>query len=178
MELEGLVKLYGQAFFDMPVNVNVNITNLKRFRRGLETSPIMIDAIQTWGKQYNRFMIARFKKFSRGGGTWPRLKASTITKKVANKNRILVELGDLLGAMQATLNVAPRVGSLTVTAGVSDQVFHSRSNMNLAELVDLHQSGAGNLPIRRIVVPPPQRVINAMVNVGNKALGKLADKTR
>ncbi len=161
----------------MQAKVTIDLTGLKRFQSGLRSSPVMNKMTLKWAKQYNQFMVSRFKKFSRGGGNWPKLKQSTIARKIANKSRILVELGDLLSTLSATVNLNSQVNNLSVTAGIRPGVGHTRSSMSLQDLVAAHQTGAGNLPVREVVVFPPATVIKKMVTTGNRALAKHADNT-
>lgn len=160
----------------MFAEATVNLAGLKKFTSGLESDPIMVAASVKWGDQYNRFMIARFRRYSAGGGNWAPLKQETIRQKSANRSRILIEEGDMLSGIKATASPVAKPRSLAVRAGITSTGYHTGAGVSIRELVSIHHFGRGRVPRRQIVVVPPQRVVNAMVNVAAKALRKLSRK--
>lgn len=119
-----------------------------------------------WAIRYRSFIQRRFNNFSRGGGDWPAL-------KIRVGGSILRDTSTLFSAMAPTL-VAP-AGSINsmehdgITVGYDGNASHP-GGPTIAQIAYWHQVGAGNNPVRQIIVPPDSATLQGMVNDMARAL--------
>lgn len=120
-----------------------------------------------WIIRYRAFVQKRFNKLSRGSGEWPPLRY--------RKGSILRDTNTLFTVMAPTLQ-APG-GSvndfLSDKSGVEIGYDGNQSHpggATIAQIAFWHQTGAGNLPIRKIIVPPDNTTLQAMVMDMERAL--------
>jgi len=169
------------------MSVKVNLAPLRRFqddiRRGLAggSGPIR-DAIRVWAAMYRAFVQERFKRASRGGGEWTGLKEATIKARQrrnkagrrrgaraagASRAAILWQTGTLVGALQPRFGGV--VGQLQEDVPFGIRVGYGRDahpgtdgRVTVQDLATWHQTGAGNLPARPIIVDPDRRTVDMM----------------
>ncbi len=174
-------------------DVRLNLEPLKRFaaaiRADLRTTgngPIR-RAMRQWAARYRGFAQQRFDKFSKGGGDWPPLAASTKARrrkarkgsKGARSFSLLRSDASLLfnalnptwtrkpGALQQDIQFGVRVG-------FGGPAKHPGGKATIADIAGFHDSGAGNLPERKIIVVPDARTLVSMANDMERALGQMA----
>lgn len=145
-------------------------------------SPIN-NAVKQWAVRYREFIRERFLLFSRGGGNWKPLKASTVRKKKGSRI-ILRDTGQLFNALEPVFTGKP--GALEqkipfgVRVGYGGPGIYTKKYGGVATIADIasfHQTGAGYLPKREIIVPPDQRTVNLMRQDIERALDKLRSLT-
>ena len=171
-------------------------------RRGLRTpeGPCR-DAFTQWQALYVGYLRQRFVRLSRGGGggEWPGLKQSTINQrrhghrggyKRGTRARaraaasgggqvaILRDTGILFATLEPMLGAVPgkvaRHIPYGIQAGIGGPARHPGGRATIADIAFFHQTGAGNLPERKIIVDPPRAVIARMERVLDAAIKRLS----
>lgn len=178
-------------------NVRLNLEPLKRFaaaiRADLRTTgngPIR-RAMRQWAARYRGFAQQRFDRFSKGGGDWPPLAASTkARRRKARKGRkkgatrsfsLLRDTGLMFAALDTPWSRKP--GALQkdipfgVRAGFGGPAKYPGGKATIADIAGFHDSGAGNLPKRQIIVVPDSRTLAAMAGDMERGLGQMASIT-
>ncbi len=174
--------------------VRLNLEPLKRFaaaiRADLRTTgngPIR-RAMRQWAARYRGFAQQRFDKFSKGGGGWPPLAASTkARRRKARKGRkkgaarsfsLLRDTGLLFAALDTPWTRKP--GALQediefgVRVGYGGPAKYPGGKATIADIAGFHQEGKGRLPKREIIVDPDDRTVDAMAGDMERALGQMA----
>ncbi len=170
----------------MKLNVNVNLKGLTKFQETLEADlrlsgngPIRA-AMHEWNVIMARFLIARWERMSHGG--WTPLRPATIARKA--------KLGLLLLILRATdqmfqafsPEMARKPGKITqdipfgtrIGFGPGMKYPHGRGGPTMEKIAMWHQTGAGNLPVRKIIVPPDTTTKAQMRAVMSKAVKEVA----
>lgn len=153
------------------MRVSVDLAGLKKFSSLVRDTdgPIHRVVIQ-WAVRYRAFLQERFIKNSQGGGSWPPLKY--------RKGSILWNTGTLLAALNPVMTSAPGAiqskSGYGLVVGYGGPHKHPSGGATIADIASFHQVGAGNLPVREIIVPPSQQVINEMIKDGERGLKKMA----
>jgi hypothetical protein len=104
--------------------------------------PAMREAFHRAGIAYTAYLRRRYLRNAKGGGGWPPLAPSTLRGKRPDPG-ILIRSGRLL----RSLNLASPDHVRRVTASglrIGSSVPYLR----------FHETGAGRLPVRRVIVPP------------------------
>lgn len=133
-------------------------------------------AMITWRNMYASYIRRRFVKASRGDGTWPPLAPSTIARRRKNSSVILRDTGLLFA------HVSPEfmpVTQFTLTGTkftaavdfIAEQQY-PEAGVTVRDVLGFHQKGGGNLPQRKILVPPDAQTHNKMCAVMKKAIIK------
>lgn len=171
------------------LTVTLNLYKLRGLRPALEADlrlsgngPIRA-ALHEWAAILGRFLTARWERFSFGGGNWRKLRPATLKRKE--------RLGQLLLILRATdqtfesfaPELARKPGRVTedvpfgvrVGFGGGMQYPHSRGGPTMAQIARWHQTGAGHLPVRKIIVPPDQATVNEMREAMQAAVAEVAD---
>lgn len=97
---------------------------------------------------------------------------------------ILRDTGTLFNALSPAFHGAPGAieqeipGGIRVGYGGPHRYSGKGSKASIADIASFHQEGAGHLPIRQIIVAPPQAVVDAMASDMDRALKQLADETK
>ena len=146
--------------------IRIDLSPLKRFdsalRAGQRGAPGPINDLFTlMGEQYLAFAQRRFNAFSRGGGRWPPLQASTkAARRKAAKGgaakrtfSILRDTGMLYNALGRGHpgNTFKRVrGGIVVGIGETDPHQGGKA-LTMARLAQFHNFGMGSNPEREIV---------------------------
>jgi len=146
--------------------VKVRLPGLTRMRADLtKDGPVRKRILTRWAFRYRVFAERRFIKFSRGGGDWPAL-TSKRRRGATSAAAILRNTGLLLGALSPKVK-AP--GSIAKHQGFSVMVGYGGAEAHadgggatIADIARFHQTGAGHLPVRKVVVPPDRAFIRMM----------------
>ncbi len=170
-------------------DVVVKLEGLKRFQRSVSgdmrsrsNGPVR-KAITQWAAIYRAAMLERYTKASRGSGDWPPLKPNTIARRrkgkgVGPRASILVDTGILRGALSIEFSNKP--GQLQqdlpfgVRVGYGGPAQHDSGGPTVAQIANWHQTGAGRLPVREIIVSPTGKTLELMQKVMEAGIRKAA----
>lgn len=162
--------------------IRTNMKGLRRYQADIHDAiashkrNAVHDAIEQWAIRYRTFIQRRFVKFSRGGGNWPPLKSKRKRGK-KGASAILRDTGTLFTALTPIFKGSP--GALQeyikggIRVGFGGPSRHPGGRATVADIASFHQTGAGYLPVRKIIVEPPRRVVGQMVDDMVRALRKL-----
>lgn len=133
---------------------------------------------------YRGFLARRYGKFSRGGGDWPPLAEETIKarrrKRKAGGEKILIDTAMLKNSVsiQTEAGLTPEFGSggrnevsisrQMVTIGFSGATHPGKGTVE--EIAEAHQTGAGNLPVRKIIVEPDEQTMGQMIRMAENTI--------
>lgn len=164
--------------------VDVSLHGLKRFRKTIDKKPPwIVPVFKKWAARYRAFLQRRFAAFSKGGGNWPPLKPATIrARKGKGQNvAILRDTGTLFRALNPVFGGNPgaveSIHDWGVEVGYGGGAVHpSTKTTTIADIANFHQTGAGFLPERKIIVPPDRATRQGMAQDMEKAMGKEAKK--
>lgn len=148
----------------MKTTVTLNLHGLRRFRETLEADlrhggngPIR-DALHEWAVLLARFLTRRWYE----GDNWKALKPATVARKLKQGllPYILRATDQMFQAFAPELARKPGRVTQDVPFGVrvgfggGMRYPHSTAKMSIAQLAMIHQLGLGNVPVRKIIVPP------------------------
>lgn len=180
--------------------VTFDMSGLNGVLRDLQTqlgAGASIGPVRAWVKQigvrYLAFTRTRYSRYSRGGGDWAPLSPETIKRRrkaragtaAASKviraatggdAAILVDTGTLFGALNRG---APGNRFEDIPGGVRvgwGDLRHAKTGKGAATLADIahyHQTGAGRLPARPLLVEPDAQTITGMMGDGRRAVERL-----
>ena len=168
--------------------VTVNLRGLTKFREALKAdlrlsgnSPIR-HALDQWKTLLARFLTHRWYTFSQGGGNWKALKPATLTRKIKKGLLpfILRATDEMFQAFAPAMSGKPSRVAEDIPLGVrvgfgGDMSYpHSTAHVQMSKLAMWHQTGAGNLPARKIIVPPDTETKKQMRDVMQEAMVKTA----
>lgn len=123
------------------------------------------NAMIRWAVRYREFAQKRFVRLSSGGGEWPRLKRKRKRGKLI-RAKILRDTGALLAALSPVFSSAGGALQKRINKGVrvgyGGPAKHSKGRVTVAQIAHWHQVGAGNLPVRKVIVEPSRRVRQLM----------------
>ncbi len=172
----------------MAKTVRIDIGPLRAFANELHDAPRTgpVDTmLKQWGSRYLAFLRRRFTAFSTGGGDWPDLapstkkarrgpqrrkkarrksgSAKTTTRGSGQRFAILRDTGTLLAALNvgAPGNKCDRVPN-GIEAGFGGPARHPKGKATIADIARFHNEGSGDLPQRRIIVPPNNETVEGM----------------
>ncbi len=158
--------------------VSINIEPLKKFGRivtaGVDgrSGPFHAMFIQ-WGVRYFAFLRTRYRRFSRGGGDWPKLKPATIkARRGGGRVSILFDTGTIFRALQpgmpGNLFVRTKRG---VRCGFGGGGRHP-GGRQISQIAEFHNAGKGNLPRRQIIVEPDRKTTAGFIKDLRRAIVK------
>lgn len=169
-------------------DVTINLKPLKRTIAAAASlakpigRPRAINSVmRLWAQRYLSFVQQRFVTNSRGGGDWAPLAESTKAQRRLDGEdaSILWDTASLINALDPQILDMP--GALEegipygIRVGFGGPDRHPDSGAaTIAEIAEFHQIGAGDLPVRKIIVEPPQVVSDKMARDLEKALVKVA----
>lgn len=136
---------------DVQSEVTVNLSLMTNYQR--EISSRNRKVFELWTMRYRSYIQRRWNSFSRGGGDWPALKY--------REGSILRDTNTMFTAMTPAVN-APS-GSINeflpngVIVGFGGPAMHP-AGVSIEQVVLWHQTGAGNNPVREIIVEPDQNL--------------------
>lgn len=149
------------------VRVNLNIDDFKRFQREIRTGTGRFEmGLRMAVIRYRTFIQRRYNRFSRGGGDWAPLKS--------REGSILRDTNTLFTALSPTFE--PIAGSLNkpipfgFEVGYGGSASHGGDGPTIVQLAIWHQTGAGYLPAREIIVVPDVSTAKAMARDMERAL--------
>ena len=174
-----------------------NLEKLVRdgMRGGGKGNPIR-RAFHQWGARYRGFVQERFDRFSKGGGNWKALSKATVKRRRKGRKRtarsksktfstgsaaILKDTGTLFRALQPGFVSLP--GQLEkdiqygIRVGFGGPGKHPNSRFTIAQIARAHQTGAGKLPKREIIVDPDIRTVAGMQADMQRAVNKAVRQT-
>ena len=137
-------------------------------------------AFKQWAARYRGFIQERFDTYSKGGGDWPPLKNK---RKRGSKDKasILRDTGTLFAALAPVFQRKP--GSIQedieygIRVGYGGPSKHPSGNATIADIASFHQTGAGFLPVRKIIVEPEPHVLVAMAGDMQRAINNMLKGT-
>lgn len=133
--------------------------------------PGIYQAYQTMAKVYRGFIQQRWRRYSSGGGDW-------IPKKA--KGRILRDTDTMYSSVEPVFVNAPgqfqKALSDGILVGIGGGARHPKAMMPVSTLAAIHQTGAGVVPVRKIIVKPPRRVAEQMSKILKKAHAKIYNR--
>jgi hypothetical protein len=136
-----------------------------RLRKKLnpDSGPV-VSALATWARIYRAFVLARFDKFSVGGGDWKKLSPGTIAGK--KSSAILVDTRLMRLGLGSGIGIVKRYGKsvLHVTMGFTNRSKHPGTDLTIADLASIHHLGRG-VPKRSILVGPDKATAQKMGQV-------------
>jgi len=158
-------------------DVRLDMHEFNRFMRQLKPlSRPLRRAFRVVAQMYRSFLKRRFVRLSKGGGEWPPLKTPRKIGAIEYA-RVLWDTGVLIGALDPTFANLP--GQLEadlrdgIRVGFGGPGRHPKGLATIADIAGFHQVGAGDLPIRRIIVDPDISThlqIRTRIRVGVKEL--------
>jgi hypothetical protein len=142
---------------DLTSEVKVNLSLMTKYQREIPSKRGVV--LKKWAIRYRAFIQRRWNQYSRGAGDWPPLKY--------RKGSILRDTNTMFSAMLPVLS--PPAGSInnlssdmmTIDVGFGGSATHP-AGVPIAQLALWHQTGAGNLPVREIIVPPDESLLAQM----------------
>lgn len=161
--------------------VKISLPGLKKFAQLIKTnSPVVQTILKQWAARYRGFIQKRFAVYSKGGGDWAPLAASTIARRRKGKGKgtiaILRNTGLLFAALAPVFANKPgafeKYGMLSVTVGYGGPQKHPGSSVTIADIASFHQVGGPNLPQRKIIVPPDADTLDGMSKDAERNLNK------
>lgn len=159
--------------------VTVPVRSLRRFAGTVKNGQGRIKiAFNTWSRIYAAFIRTRFIKFSRGGGNWRRLAASTIAARRRGKRRGPIAILRDTGLLFASLNpsvilIRESPLKLSVIFGGSRKYPDGTS---VTDVMIFHNFGGGHVPKRQILVGPDAATEREMRRVMDAAIAYEAKK--
>lgn len=159
----------------------------KLLDKGLrQRSGPMHDMLKQWGLRYLTFARRRYVRYSRGGGDWPDLKASTKrSRRKGRKGRkgsrrfaILRDLGVLLNALTITMpgNLYLRRKN-GIRVGFGGASRHPGGKKTIRDIAVAHDQGQGRLPKRQIIVDPNRQTMAGMKADLQRAVSKIGKQS-
>ena len=126
------------------------------------------------GVAYRSFLQRRFARYSRGSGNWPKLQPATEERK--GSTTILRHTDVMFQALRPSNPGAGGVeivrGSI-ITLGFGGSEAHPEAEgLTIARLAEIHNFGEGNMPERKIVVPPDGPALANLKDIVQKTLNK------
>lgn len=130
-------------------------------------------AMKKWAFRYRSFLSERYDAFSKGGGDWPPIKRP----HKRGGTTILRDTGTMFAALAPSVIAKP--GSITedipfgIRVGYGGPMKHPSGSATIADIASFHQVGAGNLPVRKTIVPPDDKTLKAMSGDMDVAIAEL-----
>lgn len=167
------------------LTAKVDLTRLNRFRDIVDSDlrlsgngPVR-KALKQWGFRYRTFSRRRWLTQSKGGGAWPKLKASTIKGRRKRTSKILLDTATMIGGFTPTFSGKPgqieKKIKFGIKVGVGGSGQHPSGQITLGELYKIHHFGLGRVPVRKLVVKPNTLTIKGMTKDMRLALNKAHD---
>lgn len=136
--------------------------------------------MQDWVAIYARFLTRRYYLFSLGAGTWKHLKEATLKakKKKGLLPFILRATDTMFRAFAPEFAAKPGGISQQIPFGVRVGFGGGMGGLypngkTIAQVAMYHQLGEGNLPVRKIIVPPDTATVHEMRDRMAKALDQM-----
>ncbi len=163
----------------------INVRGMKRMEREIRSglrssvpSPIR-DAFKQWAFRYRGAMRERYDRFSKGGGNWKGLSASTKKQRRGEGERasILRDTGTLFMVFSPTFkHLAGQYEKnvpFGIVVGYGGPGRHPEGKMTVAKLAGIHHEGLGNNPKRKLLINPSDRLKRQMAGDMERAITKI-----
>ncbi|MCH7813907.1 MAG: hypothetical protein IID40_07790 [Planctomycetes bacterium] len=149
---------------------------LKKLARQLSSSKLPAPLPRRWGARYSAFVRRRFTR--QGDGSWRKLSPATIKARRGKGKgaKILRDTGTLLAAL--TIGAPGNLFKL-IRGGIRfgfSGMRHPKGKASIRDIAVFHETGAGNLPKRPILVPPDDRTLRGMQNDVKEVVQKLGKR--
>jgi len=161
------------------LDVSQQVRNLKQMRAALNTGTAEIKTmVKQWAARYRTYSQKRFIEQSAGGGDWPPLKRARKRGSLESA-LILRDTGLMLGALNPVFTGAPgQLEELDGSHPIGIRVGFGggaayQTGARVADVSEYHQTGAGNLPVREILVQPDSQTLQGMEKDADRAIGKM-----
>ena len=175
---------------DQGVQIEIDIKGMEKFRKklrrgGLASGPVK-DMYTQWAARLRGYWKEQYDINSKGGGSWDGLSKETIRRRKKGKDgnktgSILRDTGTLMRAISPRVPGAPGKHTLRgrngIEIGYGGNDVHPNVNATIAQVALWHQTGAGNNPVREIIVDPDKRTLEGMQSDTDRALDKLSKQT-
>lgn len=158
-------------------DVTVRFPGFAGIRRTLLENPQLNKEINVaWTLIYRAYIRKRFYINSRGGGDWPPLKPATIAHRRGTTASILIDTGLLFAATAPDLDQGGLIqinekGDVGISATLGNGGAYP-DGVSIGDVAKWHHEGAGNLPVRKILVTPNTETLNTMRNVARRIIRK------
>ena len=138
--------------------------------------------IRKWSTRYVAFTKQRYRKLSSGGGEWPRLKRKR-KRGTLKAAKILIDTGTLFRAISPKIQATGAwiIRKIRINKGSGLRIGYGAqgkhpAGIGLQEIASFHQTGAGKLPVRRIVVEPTKVIVSAMAKDYSNEINRIKRK--
>lgn len=162
---------------DVRINLNGKLSRFNRLVSGASLR-VIGEVFQSWSKIFGAFIRTRFVRASRGDGTWPPLSPGTIRRRRKGKGSgspsILRDTGLLFSHVVPTfqgLAVQDHAPKFEATISFGGDATYP-DGYTTSEIASFHQTGGGNLPQRKIIVPPDVKTKDQMAKVAKTIIAK------
>ena len=162
------------------VKAHVDLSGLKHLRKAIKESQKTSGngpfrrCYKRWAYRFLVYLQRRFNKMSRGG--WAPLKKATIRRRRGGGKgaKILVDTGTLRTALSPGMKGIPGQLNKAIPwgqrVGYGGPTSHPKAKYTIAMLAHMHNTGAGTLPKREIIVDPDQATLNGMARDAKQAI--------
>lgn len=162
------------------VKLNYYGSNISRIRKGLRIRGIEPEfgaAFHDMNTYYRTFLQERYRKYSKGGGNWKKLAASTIARK--GHNTILIDTDRMFSLFQPqivkTSGLLSNADKLGMTVDGGGKGYYP-SGKSVSEVMGYHQAGGGRLPRRKVIVGPDDATANKIARRYEQAIRNIAKR--
>lgn len=166
------------------MSVKIDLSPLTKFTAVIlgKTGAIKV-MLKQWAAIYRGFVQERFDAHSKGGGDWKPLSPTTIAHRRKGKGigavaTILRDTNTLYGALdpgRLKHGAIEKITEFGVKVGYGGGDKHPKGRATIANIAKWHDTGAGRLPQRKIIVPPNNTTLRLMIKTANKTLRKITN---
>lgn len=136
--------------------VTISLVGLSRYRGKIDQ--VNSGVYKKWAVRYRSFTQKRWDRFSKGGGDWAPLK-SRRGSILRDTSTMFNTMAPIISAPAGSINKLIKDG---IEVGFSGSQTHKSGKATIAQIAFWHQTGAGNNPERKIIVPPDANTLDAM----------------
>lgn len=141
---------------DVKVHININ-GRVQRLVEIVEGDPKALNPVfKAMDRVYRAFIRLRWRRYSRGGGDWKRLRPSTIKRKGHDRILFDTELAydSVNPEFEEVFSIQPnkRTQYKAVVGFGSKAMYPSGITVN--QVMSYHQEGTSNMPARKVLVSP------------------------
>lgn len=126
---------------------------------------------------YEEVVLEEFDRNSTGGGDWEPIAWETAQRK--GHTDILVDSYAMRQGLEGGIGLVATLragGGFEVQMGFTNKSRHPDAGMTIADLAAIHHLGLGNVPERRILLPPNMKGARKMMNSMTKLAAKVMNK--
>lgn len=137
--------------------------------------------LRAWEAIYKGFIYRRFDRYSKGGGDWAPLAASTLRRRRRGRGTgspaILRDTGMLFAALNPNVVGDPAKVMELITTGTHWEINvgyggpqRYPDGASVSDIASFHQTGGPHLPQRKIIVPPDQETLDRMAEAARQEI--------